>query len=138
MIEDEEQVRKFLCGVLAEQGYTILQARNGEEAIDVTRRPGPPIDLVLSDLVMPRLDGRQAVLHVLKAVEPFKNVKLVLFMSGDAVAETADALKGRNGRPAWASDAGAESANKESAYKRSAKKTWSCKSSPVRATMPCL
>jgi predicted amidohydrolase len=37
-----------------------------------------------------------AVLHVLKAVEPFKNVKLVLFMSGDAVAETVDALKGRS------------------------------------------
>jgi Amidohydrolase family len=37
-----------------------------------------------------------AVLHVLKAVEPFKNVKLVLFMSGDAVSETADALKGRS------------------------------------------
>jgi hypothetical protein len=37
-----------------------------------------------------------AVSHVLKAVEPYKNVKLVLFMGGDAVAETIDALKGRN------------------------------------------
>jgi hypothetical protein len=37
-----------------------------------------------------------AVLHLLKAVEPHKNVKLVIFMSGDAVAETVDALKGRN------------------------------------------
>src|SRR5205085_12024772 len=41
-----------------------------------------------------------------------------------------NALKRRSGRPAWASDAGAESANKESANKRSANKTWSCKSSP--------
>jgi imidazolonepropionase-like amidohydrolase len=37
-----------------------------------------------------------AVVHLLKAVEPHKNVKLVIFMTGDAVAETADALKGRN------------------------------------------
>src|SRR5207248_1256392 len=36
-----------------------------------------------------------AVLHILKAAEPYKNLKLVLFMGGDAVAETADALKGR-------------------------------------------
>jgi hypothetical protein len=37
-----------------------------------------------------------AVLHLLKAVEPHKNVKLVIFMGGDAVAETIDSLKGRN------------------------------------------
>jgi hypothetical protein len=37
-----------------------------------------------------------AVLHLLKAIEPFKSVKLVLFMGGDSVAETADALRGRN------------------------------------------
>ena len=37
-----------------------------------------------------------AVLHLLKAFEPHKNVKLVIFLGGDAVAETVDALKGRN------------------------------------------
>jgi PAS domain S-box-containing protein len=53
LVEDEAAVREFTAAVLQQDGYTILQARSGESALEVWRWHGGKIDLLLSDVVLP-------------------------------------------------------------------------------------
>ncbi len=78
VVEDEQAVRELICSVLKGQGYTVLAAPDGEEALRLCREHGGPIDLVVSDVVMPRLGGRQLA-DGLAALRP--GVK-ILFLSG--------------------------------------------------------
>lgn len=55
IVEDEEAIRRATKRALESHGYRVLLAADGEEALDVLRRPETRIDLVVSDLVMPRL-----------------------------------------------------------------------------------
>jgi CheY-like chemotaxis protein len=64
--------------VLAKNGYRVLEAANGAEALRICGEAKQPIDLILSDLVMPELGGRELVCR-LRASNPGARV---LFMSG--------------------------------------------------------
>ena len=55
--EDEDGVRSLTREVLEKYGYTVLEAANGEEALKVAERHHGPLDLLLSDVVMPRMGG---------------------------------------------------------------------------------
>ena len=55
--EDEEGVRSLTREVLEKYGYTVLEAANGEEALVVAERHLGSVDLLLSDVVMPRMGG---------------------------------------------------------------------------------
>jgi len=57
LVEDEEAVRAFAARALASRGYTVLEAESGLEAIDVAEKAGGPIDLIVSDVIMPEMDG---------------------------------------------------------------------------------
>jgi two-component system cell cycle sensor histidine kinase/response regulator CckA len=57
LVEDEEAVRAFGARALASRGYTVLEAASGVEALDVLERDGGTVDLVVSDVVMPEMDG---------------------------------------------------------------------------------
>jgi PAS domain S-box-containing protein len=57
LAEDEAPVRNFVATVLRSNGYTVLEAANGREALDVAGRHGGRIHLLLSDVVMPELGG---------------------------------------------------------------------------------
>ena len=57
-VEDEVPLRRAGTRILERLGYTVLTAADGEEALDVIRHDPRPIDLVISDIVMPRLSGR--------------------------------------------------------------------------------
>jgi two-component system cell cycle sensor histidine kinase/response regulator CckA len=57
LVEDNVPVRKSLLRTLEERGYLVLTAANGEEAIEFVEANGESIDLVVSDVVMPRLNG---------------------------------------------------------------------------------
>ncbi|MBA3346452.1 MAG: response regulator, partial [Gemmatimonadales bacterium] len=59
VVEDEDMVRSLACRGLREQGYTVLEARNGLEAIGWVEDRRRDIDLVISDVVMPELGGRE-------------------------------------------------------------------------------
>jgi two-component system cell cycle sensor histidine kinase/response regulator CckA len=78
IVEDELAVRRMASRALATQGYAVLESGNGAEALEVLARAERHIDLVLTDVVMPVLNGRELG-ERLAAERP----KLrVLFMSG--------------------------------------------------------
>jgi two-component system cell cycle sensor histidine kinase/response regulator CckA len=78
LVEDEESLRTLTCTMLEQNGYAVLEARGGEEAIEIARLHGPHIDLLLTDMVMPGMNGR-AVAQSVALVRP--GVKIV-YMSG--------------------------------------------------------
>ena len=57
LVEDEGAVRAFGARALASRGYTVLQAASGSEALQIVEQNGGKIDLVVSDVVMPEMDG---------------------------------------------------------------------------------
>ncbi len=57
LVEDEEAVRAFGARALASRGYTVLQAASGIEALQIVEQTGGRIDLIVSDVVMPEMDG---------------------------------------------------------------------------------
>jgi two-component system CheB/CheR fusion protein len=78
LVEDEDQVRKLASTILEGRGYVVLEARDGREGLAVCQAHQGKIDLLLSDVVMPELGGRELAERIL-AVRP--DIK-VLFMSG--------------------------------------------------------
>ncbi len=59
VVDDEAQIRKLVTRMLVEHGFRVAEAFDGQEALDCLRRDGAGIDLLLTDVVMPRLDGRR-------------------------------------------------------------------------------
>jgi two-component system cell cycle sensor histidine kinase/response regulator CckA len=78
VVEDEDGVRKLIRSVLKRAGYTVLEARGGREALLLCQSHSGPVHLVITDVVMPLMSGRELVNH-LTALRP--EIKL-LFISG--------------------------------------------------------
>jgi two-component system, cell cycle sensor histidine kinase and response regulator CckA len=60
LVEDETFVRKAAAEMLAAAGYSAITARSAEEAIDICRQRLQPIDLLLADLILPGMSGRES------------------------------------------------------------------------------
>ncbi|MBY0228788.1 MAG: response regulator, partial [Gemmataceae bacterium] len=80
LVEDDGDVRALAERILQACGYSVLRARDGEEALALAERHAGPIDLLLTDVVMPRLGGGRLA-EALAAARPGLRV---LFMSGYA------------------------------------------------------
>jgi two-component system cell cycle sensor histidine kinase/response regulator CckA len=80
LVEDEEGLRALNARGLVSRGYTVLQAGNGVEAIEVLEKNGGKVDLVVSDVVMPEMDG-PTLLKELRRRNP--GLKII-FVSGYA------------------------------------------------------
>jgi CheY-like chemotaxis protein len=78
LVEDEKTVRRMLREILIELGYDVLEAVNGRDALDVAGRHAGPIDLLLTDVMMPEINGRELA-ERLRGVRPDTKV---LFISG--------------------------------------------------------
>jgi len=80
LVEDEEAVRKLATNLLRQQGYTVLEASNGEEALQLVqeRNPRPEIQLLITDVVMPKMGG-WVLANQLEKIYPHLRV---LFVSG--------------------------------------------------------
>ena len=59
LAEDEIQVRRLVRSILEGRGYRVIEAGNGEEALAISDREGANIDLVLTDVIMPKMSGRE-------------------------------------------------------------------------------
>jgi two-component system cell cycle sensor histidine kinase/response regulator CckA len=80
LVEDEDAVRSFAARALRMRGYQVLEASGGEEALEIVQKGGQDIHLLVTDVVMPNMDGPTLVRHV-KALKPGLPV---IFMSGYA------------------------------------------------------
>jgi CheY-like chemotaxis protein len=78
LVEDEEPLRKLVRHSLESSGYTIIEARHSAHALDVIERGGVSIHLLMTDVIMPGLSGRELAERV-AALRP--QIK-VLYMSG--------------------------------------------------------
>jgi len=78
VVEDEEAVRDLTVKILRKLGHTVLAAAGGAEAIEIAKSYSGPIALLLTDVVMPNMSGRQVADHLLKLRPELK----VLYLSG--------------------------------------------------------
>jgi two-component system cell cycle sensor histidine kinase/response regulator CckA len=92
-VEDEEAVRGVAARLLRARGYEVIEAADGEEALALAEQYAGQIDLLISDVIMPGLDGPT----LLKKARKFLGDAPVMFISGYAEAEFSDLLEGESG-----------------------------------------
>ena len=78
LAEDDDSARKLVRTILREYGYRILEAQDGEEALKLFEQHEGPIHLLLTDVVMPGMNGRQLA----GRLHPLQSKMKILFMSG--------------------------------------------------------
>jgi CheY-like chemotaxis protein len=78
LVEDEESVRQLVRETLAAKGYRVMEAQNGESGVAVAARHNGKIDLVITDVVMPGMGGRELVKQLAQTRPETK----VLYLSG--------------------------------------------------------
>ncbi len=78
LVEDEEMVRDMTHEILLMSGYRVLEAKHGGEALAVCKQHDGPIHLMLTDVVMPQINGRQLA----ERLVPLRPEMRVLYMSG--------------------------------------------------------
>jgi two-component system, cell cycle sensor histidine kinase and response regulator CckA len=78
VVEDETTIREVICEFLGQRGYTVLPADSGEQALLIAGRHAGTIDLLISDLVLPRLCGRELSRMLIELRPEMK----VIYMSG--------------------------------------------------------
>lgn len=78
LVEDEEALRAVARRILEQQGYSVIVASNGVEALRVVEQSNVPVDLLLTDLVMPGMSGRELARRLAAANASIK----VLYISG--------------------------------------------------------
>lgn len=83
LVEDEEMVRELARTILEENGYNVLIASDGEEALGIVERIEAPIHLLLTDVVMPRMGG----VELARSIALRKQELKVLYMTGYADSE---------------------------------------------------
>ncbi len=86
LADDEGAVRRFAARVLEREGYSVFEAKDGAEALELVEQGHVPFDLVVSDIVMPRLNG----VELLQALSSRKPDLPVILMSGYAMAALAE------------------------------------------------
>jgi two-component system, cell cycle sensor histidine kinase and response regulator CckA len=80
LVEDEDSVRSFASRALATRGYKVLEAASGVEALEIMDREHGHVDLVVSDVVMPEMDGPTLLRHLRERNPGIR----IVFMSGYA------------------------------------------------------
>lgn len=77
--DDEPLLLQIIVEALTDEGYQVIAARDGQEAVDLTVKENP--DLVIFDVMMPRLDGREAI-RTLRQRHQTPHIPMVLMSAG--------------------------------------------------------
>ena len=88
-VEDEAAVRGIAARLLRQRGYDVIEAADGEEALALAEEHAGTIDMMISDVIMPGLDGPA----LLKKARPYLGDAPVLFISGYAESDFSDLLQ---------------------------------------------
>lgn len=86
MVDDEEMIRRFAARVLESDGFVVFEARDGAEALELLHSAASAVDCVVSDVVMPRVNGVQ-LLETLSVSLP---ALPVILMSAYGTAQLAE------------------------------------------------
>ena len=89
-VEDEDAVRGVAAKLLRARGYEVIEAASGEEALELAETHAGEIDLMISDVVMPGMQGPD----LLKQARAYLGSAPVMFISGYAESEFSDLLEG--------------------------------------------
>jgi two-component system, cell cycle sensor histidine kinase and response regulator CckA len=82
VVDDETAVRRFAARVLQREGFEVFEASDGVEALEIVKASDSSIDVVVSDIVMPRLNG----VELMQALATLRPDLPVILMSGYATA----------------------------------------------------
>ena len=93
VVDDQKICRDLERAFLEHLGYDVIEAADGEEALALAEANAGSIDLMISDVIMPGMDGPA----LLKAARQFLGAAPVMFVSGYAEAEFSDLLEGETG-----------------------------------------
>ncbi len=88
LVEDEDPVRLFAARALRNKGYGVIEAKNGDLALEALHAAQDPIDLIISDVVMPQRDGPTLIREVRGTHPDMK----VIFISGYAEDDFRESL----------------------------------------------
>jgi PAS domain S-box-containing protein len=78
LVEDEKAVRMMIRKTLQSKGYTVLEAQHGQDALDICEHYSRPIHLMVTDVVMPRMSGKELA----EQLAPNRPEMKILYMSG--------------------------------------------------------
>ncbi|NVN91943.1 MAG: PAS domain S-box protein [Desulfuromonadales bacterium] len=78
LAEDDETVRELHCMILEEAGYTIIEAEDGQDALDKFLIHQTEVDILVTDVIMPKIDGK----HLYEEIRKIRSEMKVLMMSG--------------------------------------------------------
>ncbi|MDD4069144.1 MAG: response regulator transcription factor [Candidatus Izemoplasmatales bacterium] len=87
IVDDEFRIRKLLAEFITREGYRVLEAEDGEEALDILFESGKKVDLVILDVMMPKYDGW----FVLERIREYMTIPVVMLT---ARSDEYDQLKG--------------------------------------------
>ncbi len=86
LVDDERAVRRFASRVLQQDGHIVHEAADGAEALELIEKKAVPVELVVSDIIMPRLNG----VELMKAIAATRPDIPVILMSAYAQGELAN------------------------------------------------
>jgi two-component system, cell cycle sensor histidine kinase and response regulator CckA len=78
IVEDDARLRKIVRKVLNQNGYKLLEAENGEDAVEISKKHDGAIDLLLTDVVMPKMSGKETA----ERLQPLYPQMKIIYMSG--------------------------------------------------------
>ena len=92
VVDDEKNIRRALGLILSSEGYDVLDAGTAEEALEKLQRPKAPIDLVILDLMLPKMSGLEW-LGKLKGSALFRHIPVIVISGHASSEEAASAIK---------------------------------------------
>ena len=92
LVEDEPAVRQLFATALSRAGYTVFEARNGEEAMKVFEQNAEAIDLLLTDMRMPYMNGAELARQLRGRKDGLKLICISGYSGSLATAEATDFL----------------------------------------------
>ncbi|HLK47130.1 MAG TPA: response regulator [Bryobacteraceae bacterium] len=91
VVEDNGALRRLMLRILAGSGYSVLEASNGAQAVDLFRQHSPALDLAIVDMVMPGMSG----LDVAAEMERLRPGMKILYISGYASSVAMESISSR-------------------------------------------